>query len=473
MWGFIVWDCFLLILYVTTFFYRRSDREKYKSCSRLWMLYGTAMFVADYVIKKTVHRNMNRVKKRISEINAKEKTESETYLYVVDKIAIVVLVIVISSALSTVTKLKYIKDNKMIREVTREELIENDMDIDAYIDGEKETFSIEIMPREYTESEAHEKLDAAAKQLEQIMLNDNESCSHVDCNLNLCESIQGSNITVGWELENTDVIDENGVICEGVQESGTDIEITATLHFKQYTKAVNYNLKVFPKSDNSNIGYFVQRVIDREARTKSKIRLPQKYNGKAIIYYEKQNDVGIIFLLLGFFVGIAVFILKDRDLDRDICKRNEEMAADYPEIVSNTMLLLKAGMSFQHAWEIILKMNSDKNNRYAYREMKNTLYKIRGGVSEYIALEQFGKNCAIHSYVRFSNIINQNIRRGSEDICKSLEEELERALSEKKGNALKMGEAAGTKLLVPMIIHLIICIVLIIVPAFLSVNGNL
>jgi hypothetical protein len=431
------------------------------------------MFVADYVFKKPVRHNMDRVKKRISEIHAKEKAEFETYLYVVDKIAIVIFVIVVSSALSTVIKIKYIKDNKAISEVYREELLENNMDIDAFIEGERETFSIEIMPREYTESEAQKRLDGAAEKLEKIMLADNESCSHIDCNLNLCESIPESNVTVGWELSDTDVIDERGMIGEEVPKSGADVEIKATLSFKQYTKEVNYYLKVFPKSDNSNLGYYVQKVIDSEGKTKTKIGLPKKYNGKDITYYEKKSDVGILFLILGFFVGIAVFILKDRDLDRDICKRNEEMAADYPEIVSNTMLLLKAGMSFQHTWELILRMNSEKSDRYAYREMKNTLYKIRGGVSEYAALEQFGKNCAIHSYVRFSNIINQNIRRGSEDICKSLEEELERALSEKKGNALKLGEAAGTKLLAPMIVHLILSIVLIIVPAFLSVNGNI
>ena len=49
-----------------------------------------------------------------------------------------------------------------------------------------------------------------------------------------------------------------------------------------------------------------------------------------------------------------------------------------------------------------------------------------------------------------------------------LEEEAAEAFEERKADARKLGEEAGTKLLLPMGIMLIVVMIIVIVPAFLS-----
>ncbi|MBE5957535.1 MAG: hypothetical protein E7254_01560 [Lachnospiraceae bacterium] len=474
MWGFIIWDLLLIALFIITFFYRSDERKRCKEeKAKLWMFYGVSMFIADYFLRKIVVSNIEKIIKRIKEINAKERVEWEAYIYVVDKIAMAVFIIYISSFMGTVIKFNYIRDNKEINEILREEKIDKEMRIKAYISGEEETLLIDIMPKEYTEAKVQEILQDVGEKLGRIMLGANESFEKVDSNLNLCNVVGDDRVSVSWESSDKSIIDDEGIIGEGVSEGGTEVELTAVLTFKNCTKEIKYKLVVFPEKNNVNLPHYVQKQVDALERSENTVTLPRKYRGQDIKYYEYNDDIGLLFIILGIITAVGVFVIKDRDLDSEIHKRNLEMAADYPEIVSNTMLFLKAGMSFANAWEAILKMNREKRGRYAFREIENTLKKIKGGVSERVALEQYGRNCAVHSYVRFANIIDQNLRRGSEDVCKCLEEELIRALGERKSNALKEGEEAGTKLLAPMIMMLILSIVLIIVPAFMSVNTKL
>ena len=63
---------------------------------------------------------------------------------------------------------------------------------------------------------------------------------------------------------------------------------------------------------------------------------------------------------------------------------------------------------------------------------------------------------------------SQNIRKGSRGLTELLREEGKLAYEERKENAKQLGEEAGTKLLLPMIIMLSIVLVIILVPSFLS-----
>ena len=71
-------------------------------------------------------------------------------------------------------------------------------------------------------------------------------------------------------------------------------------------------------------------------------------------------------------------------------------------------------------------------------------------------------------YMRFSSIITQNIRKGSEGILNILEQEASQALVERKQEALKRGEVAGTKLLFPMMLMLGLVMAIIMIPAFMT-----
>ena len=171
------------------------------------------------------------------------------------------------------------------------------------------------------------------------------------------------------------------------------------------------------------------------------------------------------------FAAFLVYTGKDHDLKKEVGKREREMLLDYPEVVSKLTLLIGAGLTLRSAFE---KVAMDYKNRtygrqsFACEEMLITVYRMRSGVSEYEAYLDFGKRCAVKRYTKLGALFSQNIKKGSLGLLPELEKEVHDAFEERKANARKRGEEAGTMLLLPMALMLSVVMIIVIVPAFLS-----
>ena len=88
------------------------------------------------------------------------------------------------------------------------------------------------------------------------------------------------------------------------------------------------------------------------------------------------------------------------------------------------------------------------------------------------AMELFGARCGSISYRRLIGLLRQNIRNGSGQFREALENEMERAFEEERNLCRKRGEEASTKLLLPLIIMLLIVMVMVSVPAFLTFTAG-
>ncbi len=150
------------------------------------------------------------------------------------------------------------------------------------------------------------------------------------------------------------------------------------------------------------------------------------------------------------------------------------MLLDYPELISKFNLLINAGMTVKQAWTKITddyKRRLEETSapkRYAYEEMIFTKHELELGVSEIIAYESFGRRTGLTPYMKFSTLIAQNLKKGSKGLSELLGREATEAYEDRKETAKRLGEEAGTKLLGPMIMMLIIVFILILVPAFIS-----
>ena len=70
--------------------------------------------------------------------------------------------------------------------------------------------------------------------------------------------------------------------------------------------------------------------------------------------------------------------------------------------------------------------------------------------------------------MKLCTLLSQNIRKGSYDLLYMLRQEADNAFAERKALAKKLGEEAGTKLLLPMMMMLCIVMVIIMIPAYFS-----
>ena len=108
--------------------------------------------------------------------------------------------------------------------------------------------------------------------------------------------------------------------------------------------------------------------------------------------------------------------------------------------------------------------------RYAYEEMLFTVYELERGIEEVAAYGHFSRRCGVQRYVKMVALLEQNAKMGSRGLLSSLQRESKDAFEERKSRAERKGEEAGTKLLVPMFMMLIIVMAVIMVPAMTTMG---
>lgn len=155
-------------------------------------------------------------------------------------------------------------------------------------------------------------------------------------------------------------------------------------------------------------------------------------------------------------------------------ERINQMKTDYPQIINKFNLYLSAGMTVRRAWfRIAADYEREKDTaetRQAYEEMVYTMHQIQGGAAEGEAYENYGSRCGIPVYRKFGTMLSQNLRKGSKGLCTLLKREAEEAYEERKNLAKKLGEEAGTKLMIPMFMMLAIVFLIVIVPSFFTIQ---
>ena len=95
---------------------------------------------------------------------------------------------------------------------------------------------------------------------------------------------------------------------------------------------------------------------------------------------------------------------------------------------------------------------------------------MENGTSEGAAYREFGRRCRLQPYLKLSSILEQNRKTGTKNLRELLRTEVEDAFEMRKNLARRMGEEAGTKLLLPLFLLLLIVMIFIMVPAMMTMG---
>ena len=184
---------------------------------------------------------------------------------------------------------------------------------------------------------------------------------------------------------------------------------------------------------------------------------------------EEYEKAGKTYEYMACIYPTAPFVTGQKLKDA-VDKRRQQMQMDYPDVLSRCALLLGAGLTLQGSFRKMVEeyRASNTTKRYVYEELAVTVQEMENGVTEAKAVENFGKRTQLLSYMKFSGLISQNLRKGSRQLLSLLENERINALAERKEAAKRLGEQAGTKLLIPMMLMLVTVFIIILVPAFMS-----
>lgn len=347
--------------------------------------------------------------------------------------------------------------------------------------GEEE-IPVEVMVsgREIGAAEWEEIGRQVIESLPERILGENISLQEVRTDLDLISWIDEYGMKVRWDTDCPEIIDSFGhITAEEVSEQGEQVMLSVTLAQGTIQKEYEFPITVYPailtdkEEAAAGLGKLLS-ALDEQSRTMEALELPEEYEGKKL-YYRMPDDSGhSVLLVLGVLLAVLCAAKEKVDAGQGEKRKRNQMMLDYSEIVSKLMIFIGAGMTVSLAWERIaldyekMKAAGRKETRFAYEELCTTYYQVKSGIPEGRAYRDFGRRTGLGCYLKLSGLLEQNRKTGMKNLKVLLDAEMEDAFEQRKNLAKKLGEEAGTKLLLPLFMMLGVVMVMIMVPALMS-----
>lgn len=340
-------------------------------------------------------------------------------------------------------------------------------------------FNLSIGEMEYTEEKANEIYKQLIEELPMVIIGENEDLNHVKTDLNLPDHINGYPFEISWKSDNADVLSSDGKPQnEDISFNGEKVFLTANIKYRDYEWEHVFSISIIPKEFLPSEMLYQElskniNETEEKTRTEDGFLLPSEKDGMKLLWEEENDDNSLLILIIFIVAAVSIFIMGDKDLSQKVEDRKKQMTLEYPNFVSRLVLYMGSGMSvrailmkFQEEYKTHISEGGKKS--YLYEEIAKSCRELESGVPELNVYERFGIRCGSSQYARLVTLLSQNLKKGNSEMLNLLREESDKATLERMSYARKLGEEAGTKLLVPMIMMLLIVMVVIMVPAYLS-----
>ena len=341
------------------------------------------------------------------------------------------------------------------------------------------TIQLGIPERKYRKSEEQALLAAAVEEIQQTFCGQNSSLEQIVTNPRILDSYQEGAVSAEWLFSDREVISMEGEIDpNALREQAQEVEAAVTLRCGDSEEEYRFSFQIVPgeKSRREQTVREIEKKIGLQEETEAVVRLPETAGGERIEWRNVDAAPSLEFLGLGILAAFATAYSAKERQEKKIQKRKNRLFLAYPEFVSKLSLLLGAGMTISGA---LRKMNEMYQRRKAqggredavYEELHQMICEMDNGVGELRAYQKFSERCDLQPYRKLVSLLISGQKVGNRKLLKQLNEEADRVFSERRNAARRLGEEAGTKLLIPMMLMLVIVMGIVIIPAFLSIYG--
>lgn len=397
------------------------------------------------------------------------------------------------------------KGEEKVTELVRPEAGKRKQEVELEVrigeSGENWNWKGAVAARIYSAAELEERIRAAGEYLKEHLPREGESLNQVISGLNLIEEVPSEDVRVSWSWEERELLDRKGNVQKEQLFQKTIVLLRAELRCQDLTEWLDIPVCLVPEmltDEERQRRRLTEELTARagEEQETKRLLLPEQWEGVPLQFTRpEESSYWLLPLLLA-----GVLLLKQAHEKEERRKqeeaRKEEMLLQYPDLVSKFVVLMGAGMNLASVWQRLAleyekrlwreeereekekgegkekgeerKKGMKKRQEALYEEVYLTALELQNGGQERAAYENFGKRTGLPVCQRFSAILTQNLRMGSERILEQLEYEAMQALEERKAQARRRGEEMGTKLLFPMMLQLLLILVMVMLPAFIS-----
>ncbi len=458
----------VILIYIMLAVFSRKNHSKYKG--------NIIKGMAEFVYMKTQNRvEFDKFKIGLRKIHIVSPKELDQVFKkrIIDTLALCLGMFFMFNlvSLAVCVKEKYFSQNVNLVEREGYEGDIKQQELYLEFNGQEATYSLEVNQLQYSEEEFIQISENMFIELEESILGDNTSLQAVGFDLSLPQEDTNGIFEIKWKTDSPEILTSRGRVNTQDIIGEKKVCLTAVVTYLDYMNTHVYEIVVCPKRDDARLDYetsvgLILDKLEKENRDIQIFEIPTNINGVDIYMTKNAKNKGTIIFIAGIFIsGILMFL--DRSKVMEAGKKRDSMLKEkYPAFVNKLWLLLGTGMTIKAAFEEIIRQSEKEN--FLVKELEYTINQINSGVDEEIAYLDFGMRIDISTYKRLMGHVSQNLRMGTKDLLRLMEDEVRAALELKKELTRRKGEEASTKLLFPMIILLVTVMIIIIVPAMVT-----
>lgn len=244
----------LFLFFILTIRYKSSittNLEKKKHPFKI--LYGTSFFLLDCTssLKKKFFPNYSshneKLRKNLQQLHVGKTLNEVEYLFNAKRISYAYLLLWGCILFGLIYSINNLNSSKKIESLPRTN-DETSYSLKVSIDGnEEQTLDITVDAKEYDFKETLELFETYRKDIVSAMLGKNSSIEEIQYPLNFISSYGDEGLTINWEVENENLIDNTGAIYpENIDAEGASTYVIATLTLGEHTTELTIPLVLVP-----------------------------------------------------------------------------------------------------------------------------------------------------------------------------------------------------------------------------------
>lgn len=363
---------------------------------------------------------------------------------------------------------------------------EGDLETEAYVYlAEEDTeyvVTLSIPEQKYTHSKERELLAAAVTEMEQTFCGGNTSLYEITQNPDVRESYQDGAVTAEWTFSERTLISGEGELdlaaVKRQVKKAKRVEASVVFSCGESRREHRFAFFLVPGkiSRREAVQLAVEERIAAQDRTNGVVALPKSVDGQTLVWRAPPPVKPEELLGFGALAAAAVWYAAKEKRKQEQERRRRDLFLSYPEFVSKLSLLLGAGMGIGGALRKMDRMYAAKRaqggkKEEVYEALRRMVCEMENGMGEFRAYRAFSEDCDLQPYRKLASLLVSGQKAGNRRLLAQLNEEADRVFAERKNAARRLGEEAGTKLLLPMMMMLVVVMGIVIIPAFLSIYG--
>ena len=342
-----------------------------------------------------------------------------------------------------------------------------DMELRSDAAEDVEDFSLEVNPKEYTDSEFEKECEQAKSYIDSCILGNNTAADKVMGDLTFPEKDESGNLKIVWSTSEPDVISTVGTVSNRFLKEPVEVTVTADIKDDNHTDT--YTKDVVVVKDDSLTSSEKAKVsilnIEEMSRTEKELVLPQELEGVKIIREEDREKKYTAVFFLGIITLLLIVYRKLQELNDTGEKRDEQLEDAYYSFVNRLAIHIGAGLNLRDAMRRAAEV---ERSDYLKKEVGFALNRVASGVKEASVYMDLGKSLGTQEYMRLMSLLSQNLAYGNSNLIGLLDSEVKQSFYIKREHIRKKGEQASEKLLLPTAILLVLVIVIVMYPAFIN-----